>query len=400
MGRKLRQVALFFPPTLGYFADVVMGIQEYARSQGNWAVEVCETVSAARASTKHWRPDGILVNIGEGQWSRLIRTLNVPTVQIGGTPRSIMHRILSDDAAIGRLAATHLLDRGFRHFAFCGYDHLEWSTLRVDAYMTQLKHAGRSCETLYGGLGEIGVWSVATLLAPWITRLPKPVGIFACHDRVATLLIDACHYLGVKVPDEVAILGVDNNPQECAFASPPLSSIMGSARRIGYQASEQLHALMRGVKLKAKPMFVAPAGVAARASTDVFAADDPDVVAAVRFIQANAGVQLDVRDVAAATLTSRRMLERKFRAVLQRSPREQILKTHVEQAKSMLIDSGLTILEVALRCGFPSGSKFSYVFKRETGLSPSTFRNLYGRQPQDRIIVEKSAADPNAASHR
>jgi len=380
MGRKLRQIALFFPPTLGYFADVVMGVQEYARSQGNWAVEACETVAAAKASTRNWRPDGVLVNLGDGDWTPLISSLDVPTVQVGGTPRSIMHRILSDDVAIGRLAATHLLDRGFRSLAFCGYKHLEWSTLRADAYTAELKRAGRSCETLLGGLGEIGVWSVASLLGPWIKRLPKPVGIFACHDRVATLLIDACHYLGAAVPDEVAILGVDNNPQECAFASPPLSSIMGSARRIGYQASELLNSLMRGTKLKAKPILVAPAGVAARASTDVFAADDPDVSAALQFIQTHADESFDVRDLAAATLTSRRMLERKFKTILQRTPREQILKAHVERAKSLLIDTNLSLLAVAIRSGFPSGSKFSYVFRRETGLTPRIFRSLYGRQ--------------------
>jgi LacI family transcriptional regulator len=276
MPRGLRQIALFFPPTLGYFGDVVMGIQEFARGQGDWAVEVCQNLPAAKLATRNWKPDGILVNLSDGDWTKLLKRLGVPAVQVGGTVNSGMHRVLTNDRAIGELAAGHLLDRGFRNLAFCGYQHLAWSTDRAAAFAEAIARSGKSCQTLFGKPGEIGVASIQTILAGWIARLPKPVGIFACHDRVAMLVANACWHLGLRVPDEVAILGVDNNPSECGFTSPAISSIMGSARRIGYQAAELLERLMRGARVRESPLLVSPAGVAMRASTDVFASDDPD----------------------------------------------------------------------------------------------------------------------------
>jgi LacI family transcriptional regulator len=378
MARGLRHIGLFFPPTLGYFADVVMGVQEFARGEGNWSVEVCQNLPIARAVTRQWRPDGALVNLSDGDWAPLLKQLDIPVVQVGGAPSPSLPGVLPDDSAIGKLAASHLLDCGFRNLAFCGYRHLAWSTQRADAFRLAIQRSGRNCDVLLGGLGEISTQSVASLLAPWIRRLSKPVAIFACHDRVAMLVGNACSLLNLKVPDEVAILGVDNNPLECGFTAPPLSSVMGSARRIGYQAAELLCSLMRGAKVKNKPILVAPAGVAARASTDVLATDDPDLAAALRFIRANAGEPIDVSDVAEATLVSRRMLERKFQTALDRSPRQQILISHIELAQTLLIDTTLSTLAVAMRSGFPSGSKFSAVFKRETGLAPTTFRSLYG----------------------
>lgn len=378
MPHPARQIGLFLPPTPGYLSDVVMGVQEFARSTNGWVVEVCYTLAIAENSTCVWKPDGILVNASDGDWQPLIKKLGVPTVQIGGQAIPDLPRVVTDNEAIAQMAARHFLQRGFRNFAYLGYGSMGWSRERGQAYIKALADAGYECHTMLAAQGEIHALGVCGPLAAWVKQLPKPVAIFACHDRAAMLAGHACAHVGCEMPDDVAILGVDNNAMECGFTSPPISSIMGSARRIGYQAAELLDRMMRGEAVPHEPQRVAPAGVAARGSTDIYASDDPDLVAALNYIRDHAGEPIEVGDVAKATIVTRRMLERKFRALMNRSPREHILWAHVEQAKSLLINTNLSILDVALRSGFPSSSKFSTVFKRETSLSPMAFRRLYG----------------------
>jgi LacI family transcriptional regulator len=182
----------------------------------------------------------------------------------------------------------------------------------------------------------------------------------------------------VRVPDDVAILGVDNSVLECGFTTPPLSSIMGSARRVGYESAALLDRLIDGAPPPKEPLLVPPAGIARRQSTDVLALSDPDLVAALKFIHQHANEPIDVSDVTSAVLVSRRMLERKFTRILNRSPREEIRRAHIARAKSLLVNSNQQVLHVAMESGFPSASKLSAVFKRETGVSPTVYRRLYG----------------------
>ena len=384
MPQRFKQVGLFLPSTPGYMSDVLAGVLEFANSAGDWVIEVCHSLAIAEATTAWWRPDGVIVNAGEDDWSPLIRRLDLPTVQVGGQPLPGVPRVVTDHDAIGRLAARHFIERGFRHFAFLGYASLNWSTERRQAFCDALAEAGFTCHDS-GPLPTIHASTVTGDLADWAARLPKPIGVFACHDRAAMLLGRACASAGIDVPEDMAILGVDNNPVECNLTNPPLSSVMGSARRIGYQGSILLDKLMRGGAVEDAalrfdlPLRVAPAGVAVRGSTDIYATDDPDLLAALRFIKEHAGEPIEVRDVAKAAIVTRRMLERKFAHILGRSPRQQILLAHIERAKELLINTDLSMLDVALRSGFPSSSKFSTVFRRETSHAPMAFRRLYGQ---------------------
>lgn len=379
MRPPFRQIALFLPATPGYMSDVLSGVLEYARSAGDWVIEVCHTLAIAEGAVDWWRPDGVLVNAADGDWASIIARLGVPTVQVGGTRLDGVSRVVTDNRAIGRLAARHFIDRGFRTFAFLGYGDLPWSNERREAYSDALREAGHCCDHVAMQPGFIHANTVHSTLAEWVRALPKPIAVFACHDRAAMLLGRACDYLHVEVPEAVAILGVDNNPVDCMLTTPSISSVMGSARRIGYQGSLMLDRLMRGERLSSEPVHVAPAGVAVRGSSDIYATDDPDLLAALKYIKAHADEPIEVTDVARAVIATRRMLERKFRAILGRSPREQILLAHIDRAKELLIHSDQSMLDVAVRSGFPSGSKFSAVFKRETGLSPKSFRKLYGQ---------------------
>ena len=373
-----REIGLFIPATVGYFGDVIAGVQEFARSKGDWVIEVCPTLDITIAVTRTWTPHGILVNSTDGNWPSLLRRLDVPTVQVGGPEIPALPRVTTDNYAIGQMAAAHYLERAFKHFAFCGYEGLDWSRQRESGYRDGIAAAGHDCTSFLGVTGEIYAGAVVGALAEWIGPLPKPVAIFAAHDRSAMLLANACAFLRTRVPEDVAILGVDNNLMELGFGSPPLSSIMGSARRVGYEAAVMLDGLMNGGRPPKGPVLVPPAGVAVRQSTDVLAIDDADIIAALRFIGENASRDIEVSDVANAVLVSRRALERKFKTLLNRTPGSEILRSHIAHAKNLLVTTDTSILDVALQSGFPSASKFSAVFRREVGTTPTNFRRLYG----------------------
>jgi LacI family transcriptional regulator len=375
---RVKQIALFLPLSPGYFSDVVAGVQEFASRDGVWSTEVCSTAKDAEATLKSWRPDGILLNAIDNQWSQLLASCDVPIVQVGGEPMQGVPRVMTDNTAIGTLAADHLVERCFTNLAFVGYKRFEWAMQRRDAFRQRALDLGKNYLEFCAEFEQLHTARVADTLAGWVTSLPKPCAVFACHDRVAMLIGHACTVAGVDVPKELAILGVDNSLLECGFTRPTLSSIMGSARRIGYEASALLSQLMSGTAVSMVPKRIAPAGVAVRPSTDVFASDDPDVRAALAYIDSHLGDPFSVAEMARDLMCTRRMLERKFADVLCCSPADQILRSRIARAKTLLIETTLPILVIAGECGFPSGSKFCAVFKRETDITPLSFRKYYG----------------------
>jgi len=400
MDQRVYEIALFIPPTPGYLSDVVSGVQECARALGNWAVETCYSLPLAEAHMSFWKPDGILLNATDGDWAPLIRRLGIPTVQIGGNAIPGIPQVRTDNAAIGELAAKYLLERGFSRFACMGYAYVEWSQNRRNAFERMLKSRGFESLVFEGQRGWIHANQVTGRIADWVRTLPKPIAVFACHDRAAMLLGHACAHLGIRVPEDVAILGVDNNLFECGFTHQPISSVMGSARRIGYHAAAMLDQLMHGRPVESKLLLVQPAGVETRASTDIFAVADPDVAASLRYIEKHADAPIMVKDVAKAVFATRRMLERKFKDLLHSSPRERILLAHLQRAKRLLIHTQLSMLDVGLRSGFLSGSQFSTVFKREIGIGPTEFRRLYGVSTAAAPLHSlQSQSNPAAPTH-
>lgn len=376
--RDITQIAVLIPPTIGYFADLLLGIQEYARAQTDWVLEVIPTYNFAKSTLLDWNPDGALfASSPDEDWASLIAAYKKPAIQVGGQRLANIPQVSTNHLAVGEIAAEHFLQRGFRNYAFCGYTGVEWSNEREAGFRRILER--RNFSYIRFPDNEIAVHAkfVNSTLAIWLESLPKPIAIFACHDRVAMLLGKSCELAGIRVPAEISILGVDNNPFETSFPSPPLSSIMGSARRIGYEATATLHNLIKRQPAPAK-LLIPPAGVEVRRSTDTLSIDDSDLSAAVRYIHQNADRELRVEDVAEALVVTRRMLERKFRTVLGTTPRDEIVRAHVEKAKTLLVSTHLPALDIAAQSGFPSSSKFSSVFRRETGFSPIAFRKRYG----------------------
>ena len=214
-------------------------------------------------------------------------------------------------------------------------------------------------------------------IASWLRSLPKPVAVFACYDFRGQQVLDACRRAGFAVPDEVAVLGVDNDELLCALSPPPLSSVILNPRRSGWLAAEALDLMMRGQRVPAVT-HVPPLGVATRQSTDTTAVDDVQVANAVRFIRERACSGIDVSDVLRACPMSRRALEQRMKAILGRTPHAEILRVQIARARQLLAATSLSLPEVAEKCGFRHAEYLSVAFKRETGVAPSEYRRERG----------------------
>jgi LacI family transcriptional regulator len=286
-------------------------------------------------------------------------------------------RITSDDRAIGRLAAVHLLERRFRSFAFCGFEGERWSALRREAFREALAGTGDPVEVFESplrGRPERPWEDEQERTVHWLESLPKPVGVMACNDLRGFHLLEACQRSGLRVPDEVAVIGVDDSKLLCELCDPPLSSIIPNAEQIGYEAAALLDRLMGGEWVDFEVSTVPPLGVTSRLSTDVLAIDDELFVAAVRFIRAHACFGITMGDVLASVPLSRTTLERRFRKYLGRSPQAEIRAVQLGRARQLLAETDHPMHQIADLVGFEHTEYFHFAFKREFGCTPGEYR--------------------------
>jgi LacI family transcriptional regulator len=215
-------------------------------------------------------------------------------------------------------------------------------------------------------------------LAGWIRSLPKPLALMACNDDHGKHVLDACKLAAVGVPEEVAVLGVDNDELVCELSDPPMTSIALNAEQAGYQAAELLDQWMKGQTVKTQQITVTPTHIVTRQSTDVLAVDDPDVANALRFIRQHSfRTPVQVTDVAEAVATSRRVLERKFQNVLHRSILQEIRRVRVNHIIAMLMETDLPISYIARKTGFSGIEHIARYFRRETGTSLRDYRKKH-----------------------
>jgi LacI family transcriptional regulator len=283
-----------------------------------------------------------------------------------------------DDFSVGSLAATHLQQTGVKHFGYFGEIGSSWSRLRMEGFRHELAKSGFECfvwaESPAFQLPEN--WSAETIRV-WVDSLPKPVGVLAGCDSWARIFLRSCRLAGVRIPQDVAVLGVDNYEMECSMANPPLSSIDIAWHKMGEQSAHQIERALRGECNRDERIQLPPIGVVARASTDTVAVDDPHVAAALRFIRANADRPLCIADILREVPTFQHNLERGFRKYVGRTMLSEIRRVRVESAKRLLSTTELSIEEIARHCGFPTATKLGIAFRRETGETPGAYRKKY-----------------------
>ncbi len=376
-----RRVALLIESSNAYARGLLDGIAAYVRRHQSWSIYLPEQRrgDAPPPSLKRWHGDGIIARIETAAVAAVVRRLRLPAIDVSAA-REIpaIPWVETDDEAIARLAVDHFRERGFRHLAYCGDPHFNWSRWRCEHFRRFAAAAGAAC-ALYGADDPLPVsWQAEhARLVRWVKGLPRPVGILACYDIQAQKLLDACRDARVGVPEEVAVLGVDNDPVLCELCDPPLSSVIPDARRAGYVAAELLDRWMAGEAVPAAAHRIAPQGVHTRQSTDVLAIDDQAIAKTVRLIRQRACEGISVARLLREVPLSRRILERRFIRYVGRSPHAEIIRVRLNRVKQLLIETDLSVEAIARLAGFEHPEYLSVAFKREIGLRPHAFRRQH-----------------------
>ena len=378
--QPLRKVALVFETTNAYARALLIGIGDYVLSHGPWSIHFAELGAHDNppAWLEKWDGDGVVFRGESKRIARVIERLSIPKIDL--TPSRLLAAspwVKSDDAAVAHLAAQHFLERGFREFAYCGDARFSWSHRRGDRFGQLVRSANYVCHHYQPPRSVPNSDAEVDAIASWLTSLPKPVGVFACYDNRGQQVLEACRRARLAVPEEVAVLGVDNDEVLCVLSPPPLSSVILNARRAGWEAAALLSLMMNGETVPAEPHLIPPVGIATRQSSDILAIGDGRIAAALRYIREHACEGIRVSDVLRHCPMARRALEERFRQFLGRTPRQEILRVQLNRVKDLLVGTELPIGEIAARAGF-NAEQLSAVFKKEHGLAPSEYRRRFG----------------------
>ena len=380
------RVALLIESSRAYGRGLLLGVARYVREHGPWSIFLQERSlgDACPGWLRSWEGDGVIARVEDRAMAQAILKLGVPAVDLRHLlPDLAMPTVRTDEEAVGRLAAEHLLERGFRQFAFCGFDGADYSDRRRAIFERRIAEAGLPCHLFAdpqrlrkGGTLEYEEHGLRyeEHVTHWLRSLPKPVGLMACNDIRGQQVLAACRSLGLAVPDEVAVVGVDNDEVLCELSDPPLSSISQNTERIGYDAAALLDRLMAGQKPPKVPIVVKPLGMVICRSSDVLATEDRHIATAARAIREHACDGINVSHVLKVVPLSRSSLERRFAKVLGRSPKAEILRVQLERAKKLLAETKFPLSVIAEKSGFKHPEYLSVIFKRKVGITPGQFR--------------------------
>ncbi|OHB57636.1 MAG: hypothetical protein A2173_10450 [Planctomycetes bacterium RBG_13_44_8b] len=387
--RKSRKVILMMETSRTYGRSISRGIARYSRSQGTWIFY--------KEAPFYWRTGGEKVTLDKilkmgadglilreqrtRQQTMRILEMGLPTVVSPYTePFPNFPNIVTDDAAIGRMAAEYLLHRGFKQFAYSGFGQMYyWSRERGKSFGQRIAEAGFETHYYEYELHKSGAqqsWEKEQKsIADWLKSLPKPIGLMACNDDQGQYVLEACKIAGLNVPEQVAIIGLGNDDLICDLVTPPLSSIAVSAEKAGYEAAEALDKIMSGEKVTNQAIIIRPTHVVTRQSTNVFAVTDRDVLMALHFIHRRAKKEvIQVDDVLRAVSLSRRSLYNRFAQVLGRSVHEEIKRVRVEQLAQLLVSTNLPISHIATVLGYSDIKNIARYFKQQKKMTPLEYR--------------------------
>jgi LacI family transcriptional regulator len=388
VNRRLR-IALLIESSRSYGRNLLYGIAEYARIYGPWTFYYRERSidDPLPPGLRRWRPDGIITHIVDPRICRRVHRMNVSTVELYRNHHyPELPKVLSDHEATMHLAVEHLLLRGIRQFAYAGFRNAPFSNQRREAVVAYLAEKGYSLSVFEDsnpkqsiGLALNEDWASwhTVELAKWLHGLPKPVGLICCNDMRAYQVLEVCGESGIRVPDHVAVIGVDNDPLLCQLSTPPLTSIDPNSRKIGYEAARVLHQLIEGSKLIPPVTLVAPAEVVSRRSTDVLAIANQDVIDAVRYIREHACEQINVEVLCNRAAVSRRTMERWFDEHLGHSPSMEVLRVRLDRVKELLRTTDLPLEEIANLAGFTYVKSLYRVFNAAFNQTPGEYRKAH-----------------------
>jgi len=375
-----RRVAILIPGQFGYLEGVLRGVVEYAATRPGWSTMWVEPEAHLMPRVAAWNPHGAIAYLYSKPQAADVLTLGVPTINIGGnlhvegTPR-----VSVENEKVAELAADYFWKQGHRQFACVSTRRRWFHKLRDDAFVAAIARRGQACELFTGWFDSMGNLrpdqaDPFKALRAWLSKLPKPCALFAVQDSIAVAVIEAAQELGIRVPEDIAVLGADNSTTLCQLANPNLSSIELALEEIGRAAGQMLDTLMDGRKLKHETELIPPMRVVERRSTETVATADAEVNAAMRYIHAHADEPITVEKVLREVLVSRRLLEQKFRKTLGCTPLVAIHRAHVQRAMRLLAETDLPMPTVAERSGFSDAEHMCKVFQLRMKQTPTAYR--------------------------
>jgi LacI family transcriptional regulator len=373
--KRIPNIAVLIETTRSYGRMMLRGINDYARIRGPWLFHLPNEMPITGLPSPHeWQGDGIIAQPRQNsEFLRQLSESGIPVVTLSGPPRTGgLPAVRANHEAVAELAIAHFRDRGFVRFAYCGAPN-EWDWPPIGRNFLKLaEESGSQCD-IYRPQEDPGSHTLQLApLAKWLKSLRKPVGLLASNDNRAREVLDACRAAGIFVPEEVAVLGVNDDELICELANPPLSSVIHNARKIGFEAAAMLDRLMNGQKVT--DSVIDPTGVHARKSTDLLAIEDPEVARAVRYIREHACEGIRVENVLEEMAMSRRSFEKRFRQAMGRPPHMEIRRVKLERVTQLLVESDYKLQKIALETGFSSAQYLAGLFHRTMGKTPGAWR--------------------------
>jgi len=375
--------------------DRIQGILRYERLYGPWRLHIVEgrRFEQPFRDTQALGVSGIIAGTTLTELLEPVVQARVPTVLFDpldpyadkDNPLFRHSTVTCDSVAVGRAGAEYLLEQGFGRFAFVGdIWNSNWSLKRQGGFADRLKAAGLPCE-IYPVPSEAarGDWGVEQkAMAEWLAKLPKPVGIMASNDVRGRQILDTCLVADISVPDQVAVLGVDNDELICSTTNPPMSSILRDTEGSGYYAAQMLDHLMRGRGKRKESMLYGPLRVVGRQSTEKLQFMDRLAVKAVEFIRINAGIGMNVTDVVKHLKVSRRLAELRFRQAVGHSIHDELQGARLAQVRRLLQETELSVSEITEQCGYESESYLGLVFRKHFNMTMRQFRKTSRSYPR------------------
>ncbi len=377
---NVKKIILFIEKSRAYGRGLIEGIFSYSRQHGPWSFYTGEDKNFIQLpDLKDWKADGAVVR--ELSNMQKVINLDIPAVICVDVTKGISpYPFLStDQQSIAQLAAQYFMDLKFRNYAYSGYSDLWWARERESCFSQLLKSKGFQVHVhqQHPAKGK-RTWSLLQeKMITWLKSLPKPVAIMACNDDHARYIIEACKIAELYVPEQVAVLGVDNDTMVCDLSQPPISSVSLDTRTAGYKVAELLDKLMNGEAMNNQLITVKATHIVSRQSTNILAVKDNVVVEAVRFIRQNANMPIQVDDIANAACVSRSTLERRFKNELGHSILKEIRCIRAQHIAQLLIETNMTVAEIADTLNYISYEHIGRYFRREMGVSPQAYRKKY-----------------------
>ena len=369
----------------GYSRNLLKGIVRYSKEVGNWSFQrmplyyrMLYGENGVVEWAKKWQADAIIAQLTDVN-IELLNDLNIPIIVQNYRDRNkAVSNLTGDYFNTGVMAAKFFLNRGYRNFAFYGFKGAIWSRERADGYSHEIEKQGYKLAVLENDNKDREEWSYNhTVLGNWLQSLPKPVALFACDDHFALQISETCNVYNINVPDDIAILGVDNDDLLCNISDPPLSSIVLDVENGGYNAGKLLHQLITKEITEPFNIVVNPLIIERRKSTEKYAVSDKNIRTILNYIEKNYANHLSVEELVKQVPLSRRVLEKKFKEETGESLYQYIQNYRIDQFTRLLITTDYSLFEAALQSGFENYKNVSRIFRKYKALSPAEYRKRY-----------------------